>query len=366
MSSITKTKDTYIISYYFQGKKVRRSLKVDTKKDALTAQSNYDDLIKEGNNPDTVYRQDSMVTGDRMPRTVGELVDDFLKNIDDYNINKTTKHALTRYLTHLLLYSPQSRMKISGLVKRDEPLENITRDKVKKIFNKLKDHYSPNSCVLLASYFRWLFTYAVEEEYITKNPFSSDKRKNRGFPKGEQSEIHCFNIKQVNKMMDYMKDNKLLNDFVMVALKTGLRRAELFNLKWRDNVDFENRQLRFRGKKTNEFRTVPLPDVAVKILQKRHDKIKVFSLDSDHRVFPELKYVRGIYKHFNPMMKELGIKATFHDLRHTYGTNYIKNGGNLKYLQQIMGHKNIETTLIYVHLAAEDLHQNIDALTKSA
>ena len=42
---------------------------------------------------------------------------------------------------------------------------------------------------------------------------------------------------------------------------------------------------------------------------------------------------------------------TFHSLRHSFATNYLKHGGNLLQLQYMLGHKNISTTTIYIHLA---------------
>ncbi|WP_334305089.1 tyrosine-type recombinase/integrase [Holtiella tumoricola] len=46
--------------------------------------------------------------------------------------------------------------------------------------------------------------------------------------------------------------------------------------------------------------------------------------------------------------------------RHTFAINYLRNGGNIAFLQQILGHSSIETTRMYLHITSEDLQQNFD------
>ena len=160
-------------------------------------------------------------------------------------------------------------------------------------------------------------------------------------------------------MMDYLKDKGWFRDFVLLALKTGLRRSELINLKWKENVDFKERQLSFRGKGA-KIRTVPLPQDAFDILMGRFKGLH------ENRVFWEIKYPETAWKAFRAMRDIIGIEGTIHDLRHTYATNYIRNRGNVVILQRILGHTDIKTTMRYVHLVAKDLHENIDELTQYA
>jgi integrase/recombinase XerD len=67
-----------------------------------------------------------------------------------------------------------------------------------------------------------------------------------------------------------------------------------------------------------------------------------------------------------------GRKTGPHTLRHTFGTMYVRSGGNLTALQKIMGHTDIKTTMIYVTLATSDVaadharHSPVHTLLKEA
>ena len=61
---------------------------------------------------------------------------------------------------------------------------------------------------------------------------------------------------------------------------------------------------------------------------------------------------------YNRLFRRAGItgsKLGPHTLRHTFGTSYIRSGGGVRQLQYILGHERIETTMIYVHLAGQDV-----------
>ena len=68
---------------------------------------------------------------------------------------------------------------------------------------------------------------------------------------------------------------------------------------------------------------------------------------------------RNIWRDFNNLCERLGIGAPegFHGLRRTFARNYLRQGGNLIYLQSALGHARIETTRIYVEVETEDLKQ---------
>jgi site-specific recombinase XerD len=111
--------------------------------------------------------------------------------------------------------------------------------------------------------------------------------------------------------------------------------------------------------------------IIIEILRNRQ-----LNMFKHEKVFPELTRLQRIYNYWRPMIKKLKIGeqvlnggltyASPHDLRHTYATNYILNGGNLDFLRQILEHTDIKTTLIYITLAAKDLHENINSLTNYA
>ena len=70
---------------------------------------------------------------------------------------------------------------------------------------------------------------------------------------------------------------------------------------------------------------------------------------------------RGIQRSYQRILKRAGLtgaKLGPHLLRHTFATEYCRRGGNLRVLQDIMGHEDIETTMVYVHLAGRQVAED--------
>ena len=55
-------------------------------------------------------------------------------------------------------------------------------------------------------------------------------------------------------------------------------------------------------------------------------------------------------------------RIEFHDLRHTFASNYVMKGGSILYLKEILGHSDISTTMMYAHLAPSYLEEEINRL----
>ncbi|MDD5016441.1 MAG: site-specific integrase, partial [Atribacterota bacterium] len=146
---------------------------------------------------------------------------------------------------------------------------------------------------------------------------------------------------------------------------TGMRRGELLNLEWRD-IDFTRKKIKIRVKedwepKTSE-RDIPINDRLVEVLIK-HKKQSKGSL-----VFTDSK---GEKIHKNELRKEL-IRITkkcgfpdvtkLHSLRHTFASHLVMSGVDLPTVKKLMGHSDIETTMIYSHLADEHVDKAVERL----
>ena len=57
---------------------------------------------------------------------------------------------------------------------------------------------------------------------------------------------------------------------------------------------------------------------------------------------------------------------TVHTLRHTFATSYLTRGGRVENLQQLLGHTNIQTTMLYVHFSNSHLHREYDKIMSDA
>jgi site-specific recombinase XerD len=145
-----------------------------------------------------------------------------------------------------------------------------------------------------------------------------------------------------------------------VALHTGMRRSEQYRLTW-DCVDFERRVVTIPRSKHGETRYVFLNDAAIAAL-----KIVWKFSSGDGRVFSkgypsERSY--GAREWFQKCLKDAQIaNFTWHCLRHTFASNLVMRGVDIRTVQELMGHRTIQMTLRYAHLAPQHQLEAIQRL----
>ena len=138
---------------------------------------------------------------------------------------------------------------------------------------------------------------------------------------------------------------------VLVAINTGLRQSEQFNLRW-ENVDFATGILTVPRSKHGESRRVPMNDTVREVLRTLPSRLKseyVFPSTTGETPIDARNYVR---RTFLPALKKAGVEDLhWHDLRHTFASRLAMAGVDLPTLQALMGHKSISMTLRYSHLS---------------
>jgi len=135
-----------------------------------------------------------------------------------------------------------------------------------------------------------------------------------------------------------------VKQIVTVALHTGMRRGEIFSLKWFD-VDSVRRLLQIRESKSGKKRLVPM-NITVKTL------LSELKRKSEY-VFPSPKTggrLDNIKRSFRRAVAAAGIEDfRFHDLRHTAATRMADAGADAFTLMKILGHSDIRMTARYTH-----------------
>ncbi len=149
-------------------------------------------------------------------------------------------------------------------------------------------------------------------------------------------------------------DNTRDKAVISVFLYTGLRVSELVNLEIGD-VDFEENIIYVHAGKGDKDRIVVMPDVCrdcVKVYMKERIKIR----SNNNYLFISNKKTRFNTSTVERMVKRVGErsgiakKVTPHVLRHTFATSVLRNGGDIRFIQQILGHSSLATTQIYTHI----------------
>jgi site-specific recombinase XerD len=165
---------------------------------------------------------------------------------------------------------------------------------------------------------------------------------------------------------------KLLKHRIILTLiySAGLRRQEAINLKIAD-IDFERKAIHIRQSKYLKDRMVPLSDLIArglrKYLEAEKPNIYLFNgREPDGRYSPE-----AIGWIMHDALKKAGINKTvnLHSLRHSYATHLIEEGVNIVTVKELLGHADVNTTMIYLHVArcqVVQAHSPLDTLYKDA
>jgi site-specific recombinase XerD len=144
-----------------------------------------------------------------------------------------------------------------------------------------------------------------------------------------------------------------LRRVVIAALHTGFRRSELAKLTWRD-VDFTRGAVRVTAEhaKSGEMREVPMDNTLRQLLLSLQPDI----VDPKAAVFlnRSKKGFADLTKLFGRAVQRAGLdNFHFHDLRHTFASRLVMRGGDLRSVQELLGHTDIKMTQRYAHLSAE-------------
>ncbi len=147
--------------------------------------------------------------------------------------------------------------------------------------------------------------------------------------------------------------NPALRRFSMIGLLTGMRSGEIYRLRWRD-VDFSRGTLVVHESKSGRFRVVPLHEDLAAYLLPLRSRLEAFVMGREFT---------GLRASFRRAALRLGLAGTsMHTLRHSFASHFVMNGGELTALKEILGHRDISTTMIYAHLAQDFKRREINKL----
>jgi integrase len=148
-----------------------------------------------------------------------------------------------------------------------------------------------------------------------------------------------------------------------MALNTGLRRGELFQLRWRD-VTLDRARVTVRGEhaKSGQTRHIPLNAAILKVLQ----EWKPVNVEPDALVFPgrdagePLDDIKTAWAALLKAAKITGFR--FHDCRHDFASRLVMAGVDLNTVRELLGHADIKMVLRYAHLAPEHTAAAVERL----
>lgn len=286
-------------------------------------------------------------------KTIDEYSQQWLRTKTAQGLASSTLQNYERYLNvHILPF-------FKGRLVRD-----IRKQDVEEFQIHLRKKHNPKGTNLIIGALKNLFSEAIKEGLLLKNPCLHIKSIS-----SDCAEEVYWTREEINLFLNASAQHELYALFV-VALNTGMRRGELAALKW-DRVDFANKSIvvsrtrDYRGlkerSKTKIKRVIPMNDVVrltlVDLYQNRIAGEDLVFLKSNGKPIDP----HHLYRDFSSVQRKAGLtrRIRFHDLRHTFASQFVMGGGNLYDLQKILGHTKVDMTSRYAHLSKEWLQRAI-------
>ena len=208
-----------------------------------------------------------------------------------------------------------------------------------------------------------IFNVAINWGYIKENPTKKVKR----LKVTDGSPVRFLTEKECQKLLVACPDDLYLIYFTF--LNTGMRKSELENLEWSD-IDFKRRKISIQRKEfwqpKSKDREIPLSNQLYKLM-KQHRESNRRGLNSSF-VFPHRDGGKIKIKLRDKLIEithRVGIEnvSKIHTLRHTFASHLVMSGVDLPTVMKLMGHSDIQTTMIYAHLAPDHLADAVNKLS---
>lgn len=243
-------------------------------------------------------------------------------------------------------------------LKSEDPVDlNLMRFKQYGVY--LKSQYKRNGDKLSSSSVhgamravKAFFNFCIGEDYL--NDFSRQLR----LPKVHCKEQLILDDHEILRLLNVLDNSAARNNqrnkcFVLLMIDSGLRRGEISRINIGD-ISFSTRSMIVRGKGSKQ-RLIPMGDKTCSHLLDYRLRYRS-SAGSSEPFFVDQSGNRCsdnlVKLVFQRLKDETGIERLHpHLLRHTFATYYLADGGDLETLRLILGHSNIHTTQMYLHLA---------------
>ena len=274
------------------------------------------------------------------------LVSEFLNYIrnKNYSLNTIISYINDLYYFHEFVKMDFDKVKYDDIRDYLEYL-NLKKEKSTSVSRKISS---------LKSFYKFLY----KNDYMDKKDYPLVKvtypKKEKKLPKFLYYNDLLEIINESSKDKDGVRDRLIIE----MLYATGVRVSELVNIKLND-IDFNNKRIIVCGK-GNKERIVYYGDYAEEVLNKY---LKTHVRKNNNYLFLNSKGEQitdgGIRYIIDNIMKKLSIKThvTPHVLRHTFATDMLNNGCDIKVDQELLGHSSLKATEIYTHVTNEHLKE---------
>ena len=232
------------------------------------------------------------------------------------------------------------------------PLGQITRAEIEAWRRERMSSCRPATINRDLSRLRHMLNLAVEWELLEESPMQGMK-----FLRENNARTRYLSLEECQRLIASCIAPHI-RAMVSVALHSGMRLGEILNLCWHD-LDFESSFILVRDSKNGEARHVPM-DATLSVLFRAYP----------HRLGTDLVFssprggrIVDVRTGFLNSCKRAGLTDLhFHDLRHTFASQFVMAGGDLYILKEILGHKSPAMAARYAHVSPTYLIKSIDRM----
>lgn len=241
--------------------------------------------------------------------------------------------------------------------------EEIQDHQVREFINKERRRgLSPRSLQRTLSSIRSFFVYLTDEEILTSNPALDISS-----PKSAQLLPKALDVDLVKKLLDFKPQGDLeIRDKAIAELlySSGLRLSELCGLNLK-GISIKERTCRVIGK-GNRARDLPIGEKAIQALRDWVLIRKTINIDNNEALFLNKNgkrlSTRSVQLRLEKLSKKRGLPMVNpHMLRHSFASHLLESSGDLRAVQEMLGHSDIGTTQIYTKLDFQHLSKVYDA-----
>ncbi|MQA91394.1 MAG: tyrosine-type recombinase/integrase [Gemmatimonas sp.] len=290
---------------------------------------------------------------------------------------RTLEQAGEEYIDHLETVMERKRTTIQdyrGYLRGhfapyfgDRQIEKIDPDWVAAYLRrKLEQGYASKTIQNHLNFLHGIFAFAVRRGWVSSNPVALVDRPKKN--RSPRRRIRFLQPSELDRLVVAVPDDefgKVERPLYLGAAMTGLRQGELLALRWVD-IDWVAGRIRIAESlsrreldtpKSHEGRSVPMADRLAHELE-RHFQRSAYQADNDlvfcHPHTGRTLEPSTVTKRFKRALKGVGLRElTFHELRHTFGTQMAAVGTPLRAIQEWMGHADAKTTEVYRHYAPD-------------
>ena len=288
-----------------------------------------------------------------------QAITDFKHHLNiERGLSKNTIDSYVNDIKKLIFFLEKNEVSISPIYIDKEFIQKFIYDVAKKV--------NPRSQARIISGLRSFFEYLIFEDYRKTNPTDLIETPNIG--RKLPDTLSEDEINQLIASIDLSDSQGERNRTILETMYScGLRVSELISLKISD-LFFEEGFIRVIGK-GNKQRFIPIHTTAQKYILNYTKQVR--NQMTPKKGFEDTVFLNRRGKGLTRQMifiilKDLAFKINLskkispHTLRHSFATHLLKNGADLRAIQQMLGHESITTTEIYVHLDKSYLKEIVE------